>query len=322
MSDVCIGIDVSKQHLDLAAEPGVAGTPGDAGVAARFTNDPPGHAAMVRSLQGVAVKLIVLEATGGYQRTLVAALLAAALPVAVVNPRQVRDFARATGRLAKTDRIDAAVLARFARVIEPPIRDLPNENARVLQEHVARRAQLVQMITAEGNRLKQAHSHAVRAGIEQVVTLLEQQLHAIDDDLDRLIRQSPAWREKENLLKSVPGVGGQTARQLIVNLPELGRCSRQQIAALVGVAPFHRDSGQRRGVRAIAGGRAAVRATLYMATLVATRYNPVIRRHYQHLLAAGKRKKVALIACLRKLLTMLNAMLREGKPWKHLPTPT
>jgi transposase len=317
MSDICIGIDVSKQHLDLAADPG---SPGDAGdEAARFTNDAAGHATLVTHLRDRSVKLIVLEATGGYERTLVAALLAAALPVVVVNPRQVRDFAKATGTLAKTDRLDAAVLARFARVIDPPMRDLPDENARVLQEHVARRTQLVQMVTAEGNRLKQVRSRAVRASIQQVVTLLKRQLQEIDDDLDRLIRQSPAWREKEDLLKSVPGVGDQTARQLIVNLPELGRCSRQQIAALVGVAPFHHDSGQMRGRRAIAGGRHAVRATLYMATLVATRYNPVIRRHYQHLLAAGKRKKVALIACLRKLLTMLNAMLREGKPWKHPP---
>lgn len=314
MQNVCVGIDVSKQSLDLATDPAHATPP--------FANDAQGHGAIVQHLKGLGpIKLIVLEATGGYERAIVAALLAAGLPVVVANPRQVRDFAKATGKLAKTDRIDALILARFARTIDPQLRTLPDENARLLQEKLARRGQLVHMITAEGNRLKQARSHAVKASIEKVLAILEQQLRGIDGDLDTMIRQSPAWREKENLLKSTPGIGDQTARQLIINVPELGQCSRQQIAALVGVAPFNRDSGKMRGRRTIYGGRAHVRATLYMATLVATRCNAIIRRHYQNLLDAGKCKKVALVACMRKLLTMLNAMIREGKSWKHQPNP-
>lgn len=310
MQNVCVGIDVSKQSLDLATDPATA--------TRQFTNDAQGHAAIIEHLQSLGdIKLIVMEATGGYERNAALALLAAKCNVVVVNPRQVRDFAKATGKLAKTDRIDAMVIAHFARAVNPEPRTLPDENTRVLQEKIARRGQLVQMITAEGNRLKQVHSQAVKTSIEQILTALQQQLEDINDDLDTMIRQSPAWREKENLLKGVPGVGDQTARQLIINVPELGQCTRQKIAALVGVAPFNRDSGKMRGRRAIQGGRAQVRATLYMATLVATRFNPIIRRHYQNLLAAGKRKKVALVACMRKLLTILNAMLRENKPWKH-----
>ena len=312
MNDVCVCVDVSKKSLDLATDPG--------SFACSQTNDARGHKAIVKQLRGLTVKLIVLEATGGYERTLVAALLAAELPVAVVNPRQVRDFARATGRLAKTDRIDASVLAQFARKINPPLRVLPDENTRVSQEKIARRGQLVDMITAEGNRLQQAHGELVKASVKQVVAMLRKQLKDLDDDLDQMIRQSPAWRERDELLQSVPGVGDQSARQLIINMPELGQCSRQEIAALVGVAPFNRDSGPRRGQRTTSGGRTEVRSTLYMATLAATRCNPVIRGHYQNLLANGKLRKVALIACLRKLLTMLNAMVREGKPWKHQPT--
>lgn len=315
MQKVCVGIDVSKQSVDMATEP--------AALTRQFTNDAHGHAAIVEHLQDLGdVKLIMLEATGGYERALVARLLAARLPVVVANPRQVRDFAKATGKLAKTDRIDARVLAHFARTINPQPRALPDENTRMLQEKLARRGQLVQMLNAENNRLKQARSRDVQASIKQVLTVLEKQIQDVDDDLDTLIRQSAAWREKENLLKGVPGIGDQTARQLIVNVPELCQCSRQQIAALVGVAPFNRDSGKMRGRRTIYGGRAHVRATLYMATLVATRWNPIIRHHYQNLLAVGKRKKVALVACMRKLLTILNAMLREGKPWKHQPKAT
>jgi transposase len=311
MNDVCVGIDVSKQNLDLATDP--------EGAASSWSNDAKGHKAIVKHLRRLTVKLVVVEATGGYERDVVVALTAAELPVAVVNPRHVRNFARATGRLAKTDRIDASVLAEFARKINPEVRPLPDENARVLQEKIARRGQLVEMITAESNRLQQARNNAVKASIEQVVSVLREQLDELNNDLDQMIRQSIAWREKEDLLKSVPGVGDQSARQLIINLPELGQCSRQEIAALVGVAPFNHDSGKRRGKRAICGGRAQLRATLYMAALSASRHNPVIRRHYQNLLAKGKLKKVALIACLRKLLTMLNAMVREGQPWKHQP---
>ncbi|HEX7008652.1 MAG TPA: IS110 family transposase [Phycisphaeraceae bacterium] len=314
MPRVYVGIDVSKQRLDLATYP--------QGLTRTFANDARGHAALVDHLRGLGdLQRVVLEATGGYERPLAATLLAAELPLVVVNPRQVRDFARATGHLAKTDRIDALVLAHFAAAVNPSPRAVPDANTRLLQEKLARRGQLVQMITAERNRLQQTLSRPVRVSIQRVIAFLQQQVDGIDQDLDALIRQSPAWRQKENLLKGVPGVGDQTARQLILNVPELGRCSRQQIAALVGVAPFNRDSGVKRGRRTIGGGRAHVRATLYMATLVATRWNPVLRRYYQKLLAAGKQKKVALIACCRKLLTILNAMLRDGKPWKHQPQP-
>ena len=311
---VAVGIDVSKDTLEVATSVGPQ--------VWQYDNTCAGHARLVRQLGKLDAQTIVIEATGGYERTTVVALAAASLPVVVVNPRQVRDFARATGRLAKTDRIDAQVLALFGSQIQPEHRPLPDEKARVLKEKLARRRQLVQMIAAENNRLQQSHSRAVRKSIDKVLRMLAQQLRALDDDLDRSIRQCPAWREKENLLKSVPGVGDQTARTLVAELPELGSCSRQQIAALVGVAPINRDSGTMRGQRTTWGGRASVRAMLYMATLVATRYNPVIRAQYQRLLAAGKKKKVALVACMRKLLVILNAMIRDGRPWQNPLTET
>lgn len=234
----------------------------------------------------------------------------------VVNPRQVRDFARATGKRAKTDAIDARVLARFAKVIKPELRALPDEKARELQDQLARRRQLVQMRTAESNRFKQAHSHAVRESICVLRDTITLQLQDIDNQRGQAIRASPAWQEKVDLLKTVPGVGEQTARQRVASLPELGRCSRQQIAALVGVAPVNRDSGAMRGRRTTGGGRASVRCVLYMATLVATRHNPRIKAYYQNLVAAGKKKMVALVASMRKLLVMLNAMVRDQKKWK------
>jgi transposase len=237
--------------------------------------------------------------------------------VVVVNPRQVRDFARATGRLAKTDAIDAGTLAQFGQAIHPEKRPLPSEKQLQLQQQLARRRQLVGMLTAENNRSQQATDKLVRKTIEAVRKTLRAQLDQMDDQLQRTIEQTPVWREKENLLRTVPGVGPQTALALLAELPELGTCSRQQIAALVGVAPLNRDSGAKRGQRTTWGGRPTVRAALYMATLVATRHNPVIRKHYQHLQDAGKRKKVALTACMRKLLCMLNAVLREQKPWRN-----
>ena len=309
MSDlIVVGIDVSKDQLDVAFDPPAA--------TLTLANDLQGHKALVEHLRTKSVQCIVIEATGGYERPVVGELIAANLPVVVINPRQVRNFARAMGKLAKTDAIDAAVLAQFGRAVRPKIRPLPDEKTLVFQEKLARRRQLVQMRSAESNRLKQARSHAVKQSIGQVMDLLKQQLADIDNDLGQMIRDCPAWRENEQLLKSVPGVGDQTARALVAQLPELGRCSRQQIAALVGVAPINRDSGAMRGQRTTWGGRATVRSALYMATLVATRFNPVIRTHYQRLLAAGKRKKVALVACMRKLLTMLNAILRDRKPWR------
>jgi len=306
METVFVGIDVSKDQLDVALPDGTHS----------WTNDPDGHRQLVEHFGKLPLQMIVLEATGGYERAITAELAAAELPVVVVNPRQVRDFARATGRLAKTDQIDAAVLAEFGRAVRPPQRPMPDAEVEKLREKLARRRQLVQMLTAEGNRLQQAHEASVRKSIRDVQQTLTKQLAHIDDDLQRTIQQTPAWREKENLLRSVPGIGPQTALSLLVELPELGSCSRQQIAALVGVAPLNRDSGKFRGQRTTWGGRPTVRKALYMATLTATRHNPKIRNHYQGLLKAGKRKKVALVACMRKTLCILNAVLRDQQPWK------
>jgi len=310
-SAVVVGIDVSKHRLDIAH------LHGDAPLDAAFDNTTEGHAALVERLCQIRPRLIVLEATGGYQRAVVAALAAAGLPVVVANPRQVRDFARGLGILAKTDAIDAMVLARFAEKIDPTVRNLPDAQAQALADLLARRRQLVELRTAEKNRLQQATAPRIKASIRAVLTTLDAQIAALDDDLDGHIRRSPVWREKENLLLSVPGVGAQTARTLLACLPELGTISRQAIAALVGVAPINRDSGAMRGKRTTWGGRKVVRSSLYMATLVASRHNPVIRAQYQKLLAAGKPKKVALVACMRKLLTILNAMLRTGQPWRN-----
>ncbi len=312
MDSIVIGIDVSKDKLDVASPDGVG----------QWPNTPDGHRQVVDLLAKWPLEAIVLEATGGYERAVVAELAAAGLPVVVVNPRQVRDFAKATGRLAKTDKIDALVLAEFGRAVRPEQRPLPSEKQRQLQQQLARRRQLVQMLTAEKNRLQQVTDRLVRKSIQAVQTTLEKQLNKIDDQLQQTIEQTPAWRDKENLLRSVPGVGPQTALALLVELPELGACSRQEIAALVGVAPMNRDSGRYRGQRTTGGGRATVRSALYMATLVATRHNPIIQAHYQHLQRAGKRKKVALVACMRKLLCILNAILREHKPWHSTPNAT
>jgi transposase len=307
-----VGIDVSKHQLDVAFYPEESAT--------TFPNDAAGIAQLRAWLSQRSVQQIVIEATGNYERLLVIELATAGLPVVVINPRQARDFARAVGQLAKTDRIDAAVLARFGAAVRPEIRPLPDENTRQLQELLARRRQLVQMRTSEQNRLASAHASPVRRSIEQVLKLLDAQLNELDQQLDERLQACAAWREKEDLLKSVPGIGDQTARTLIIELPELGACSRQKIAALVGVAPLNRDSGLFRGQRTTWGGRGPVRQCLYMATLVATRFNPVIRRHYQKLLHAGKRKKLAVVACMHKLLTILNAMIRTRSPWKNTPT--
>ncbi|MCE5268328.1 MAG: IS110 family transposase [Planctomycetaceae bacterium] len=303
------GIDVSKDTLDVAF------VRGEEEAISQIPNSPAGWAELVFACKERPLDRIVLEATGGYERRAVAELLAAGLPVVVVNPRQTRDFAKATGRLAKTDRLDALGLARFAEAIRPPIRPLPDDKSAELQERLARHRQLVHMHTAETNRLAQARSKPVRRSIQAVVKIIEQQLESIDRDIDRRIEESPAWRDKDHLLQSVPGVGPHTARTLLCSLPELGRCSRQQIAMLVGVAPLNRDSGTMRGARTIHGGRGQVRQALYMATLAATRHNPPIRTHYQRLLRAGKKKKVALVACMRKLLCILNAMLRDQEIW-------
>jgi transposase len=258
---------------------------------------------------------VVLEATGRYHHSVTAALVAAGRPVAVVNPRQVRDFARSTGQLGKTDRLDATLLARFAAVVQPPVRVLPDEATQELADTVARRRQLLEMRVAEQNRLE-IHSKRIRKSVHRHLKVLDAELAALEDDLDDQIRQSPVWQAAADLLQSVPGIGPQTARTLIAELPELGRCDRRQIAKLVGVAPHPRDSGTYRGARHCWGGRAAVRAALYMAAVTAARCNPVSRALYTRLRTVGKPAKVALVAVMRQLLTILNAMLKNQQRWQ------
>lgn len=302
---VFVGIDVSKAQLDVAMRP-----------EGRFAvvNDEQGRAQLRERLQAVAPTLVVLEATGGVELPLTSALVLVGLPVVVVNPRQVRDFAKATGQLAKTDAIDAHVLARFAEVIRPELRPLPDEQTQALAALVTRRQQLIEMLTAEKNRLMSARP-TIRKNLRAHIAWLERALQQADTDLAEAIRQSPVWREKEALLRSVPGIGPVLTTTLLANLPELGTLTQKQIAALVGVAPLNRDSGTLRGRRTVWGGRARVRTALYMAAIVAARFNPVICAFNQRLLAAGKAKKVALVACMRKLLTIVNAMLKHQTPW-------
>ena len=310
-ASVCVGIDVAKAEFVMAIRP--------SGERWTATNDEEGIQRLVTRLGEAAPVLVVLEATGGYERSVVGALATARLPVVVANPRQVRDFARATGQLAKTDRIDADTLALFERV-RPEPRARPDDSAHALDALLTRRRQILGMVGAERNRLEHAVP-AVRRGIVQHIRWLERQRADVDDDLDRTIQASPVWRAKEDLLRSVPGVGPVVSRTLIGDLPELGTLPRKPIAALVGLAPLARDSGTLRGKRLVWGGRAPVRAALDMAALVGTRRNPVIRAFYQRLLMAGKPKKVALTACMRKLLTILNAMLRAHTVWRHTAQP-
>lgn len=304
---IFVGLDIAKATLDVAVRPS------DDGWHVPYTEA--GLTDLTHRLTALAPALIVLEATGGYEATVAATLALAGLPVAVVNPRQVRDFARALGRLAKTDALDAAVLARFAEAVRPAPRPLPDETHQELTALATRRRQLVEMLTAERNRLALAR-RAVRRNLQDHVQWLERRLADVDHDIATRIRQSPLWRAQDDLLRSVPGIGPITSSSLLTALPELGTLSRHQIASLVGVAPFNRDSGPSRGTRTIAGGRRAVRAALYMATLVATRHNRPIRTFYQRLRAGGKPAKVALVAAMRKLLTMLNAILKHQEPWR------
>ena len=308
---IYVGIDVAKARVDVAIRPG--------GDRREVSNDQAGIAALVAQMQQLNPAALVLEATGGLELPLVAALAAASLPVVVVNPRQVRDFARATGRLAKTDSLDAAVLAHFAEAVRPPLRPLRDAETQVLSSLVARRQQVMTMLVAERNRLSSA-TMAVRPSIEAHIAWLKQQLDDLDQGLRQTLRQSPVWREKDDLLRSVPGSGNQISLTLLAYLPELGTLNRRQIAALVGVAPFNRDSGTLRGKRTVWGGRARVRTALYMGALVASRFNPVIRDFYQRLLSAGKPKKLALTACMRKLLRILNSMLKYGSSWNNPTT--
>ena len=306
-----VGIDVCKARLD------VHGVPTDR--ASTYTYDEAGVDGLLQALSGAPPRLIVLEVTGGLERALVAALLAKELPVAVVNPRQVRDFAKASGHLAKTDRIDARVLAQFAKAIEPTQRPVPDEAAQAFADQLTRRRQLVEMLAMEKTRLKQAPNKLVRKDIKQHIAWLENKLRASDEGLRHAVEDSPIWQAKRDLLGEVKGIGEVTALTLIGALPELGRLDRKQIAALVGVAPFNRDSGTLRGKRTVWGGRAVVRQILYMATLSAVRFNPPIAAFYRRLRGNGKVAKVALVACMRKLLTMLNAMVRDGRRWSPPP---
>lgn len=308
MGDVFVGIDVSKSRLDVAVRP--------TGEVWQFTNDEAGFATLVDRLKPLAPKLVVMEATGGYQAPLAAALTVAEVAVAVVNPRQVRDFGRATGELAKTDAIDAAVIARFAEVLKPEPRNLPDADTLALQGLVMRRRQLVDMIVAETNRFATA-VEPVRTDIHEHISWMKRRLKDIDDDLYTSLKKSPLWRVKEQLLRSAPGIGRVSICALIAQLPELGNLSARKIAALVGVAPFNRDSGTLRGKRTTWGGRASVRHVLYMATLTAIRCSPTIAAFNARLRAAGKPAKVAHVASMRKLLVRLNAMARTGTPWKE-----
>jgi transposase len=314
-----IGIDVSKDEL-------VVGRDGEP-QAKSYPNSERGHDQLIKDLErsNVLSELIVVEATGGYERRLVTALGARGLPVVVVNPRQVRDFAKATGQLAKTDKIDARVLADFGARVKPLLKPLASEEQEELRDFLVRHEQLIQMLVAEKSRLLQAQGggrHVLRKKIKSHIRFLERELELLDSDLDDTLRKSPMWKEKDDLLQSTPGVGRQTSLTLLGLVPELGTLSSGQISKLIGVAPFNRDSGASRGKRQIGGGRPKVRAVLYMAALVATRYNPVIKAHYQRLLAAGKPKKVALVACMRKLLIVLNAMLKTKTRWQAQVSPT
>ena len=303
---VYAGIDVAKDRLDMAVRP--------SGAACTVAYDGAGVDDLVSRLHSLEPSVVVLEATGGLELPLAGALAAASLPVVVVNPRQVRDFARATGRMAKTDALDAQVLAHFAEAVRPEIRPLADSDTQELHSLTARRTQVVEMLVAEKNRLGRA-SRAVVPRIQAHIQWLEQELDDLDQGLRQALQRSPVWRERDDLLRSVPGVGPQLSVSLLADLPELGTLGRRQIAALVGVAPMNRDSGTKRGRRMVSGGRARVRAVLYMGALVATRHNPVIRGFYQRLLAAGKTKKLALTACMRKLLTILNSMAKSGQRW-------
>lgn len=302
-----VGIDVSKDRLDVAVLP--------SGESWAITNEDEAIQSLVKRIRSLKPELIVLEATGQLELPLVGALAAKGLPVVVVNPRQVREFARASGILAKTDRIDAQVLACFGEKMRPEVRPLKDKETRELTALMARRRQLVAMLVAEKSRLAAA-PQVVRKDIKTNIAWLEKKLSKMNDHLADKIKDSPVWREKDALLQSAPGVGVVLSTSLMADLPELGTLNRRQIAALVGVAPFNRDSGSFRGKRCVWGGRGHLRSTLFMATLAATRSNPVIRTFYQRLREAGKPPKVALTACMRKLLTILNAILKSQTPWQ------
>jgi len=301
------GVDVSKDRLDVNVRPD--------NIERSLSNDEQGFNALLDVIKQVPPIMIVLEATGGFERRLVAFLLAHQLPVVVINPKRVRHFAKANGQLAKTDRIDAATLAHFAEVMQPEVRSIPDAFLEELRDLLARRRQLLDMIVAEKNRLTTARQ-SIRRQLLEHIRWMEKRLTSLDEDLDHHIQSSPTWKAKDDLLQSVPSIGPASSRSLLIQLPELGQLNRHQIAALVGVAPVNQDSGRFRGHRRIQGGRTSVRCALYMPTLVAIRHNPSIRAFYQRLVLAGKPKMVALIASMRKLLTILNSMIKNNQPWE------
>jgi transposase len=309
-SKLFVGIDVSKAGLDVAVYEQKEGW--------RVSNDDVGIRGLVKTLKKLKPKLIVLEPTGGFEMLLVAELSRAGLPVAVVNGKRVRDFAKATGRIAKTDKLDARVLAHFAAAIRPEVRSLRNEEEEQLTALLIRRKQILDMLTVEKNRLVTVRAK-MRPDLEAHIHWLSNQLKELDQEIEELVKGSPLWKEKDTLLQSVPGVGPVTSATMLGMLPELGLLNRQEIAALVGVAPFNKDTGAKQGKRRIFGGRADVRSVLYMAALSAKKHNPFIRTFYQRLIQHGKEKKVALTACMRKLLVILNAMIRTNQPWRSQP---
>jgi transposase len=309
MDAIYVGIDVSKDRLDVHVRP--------SGEAFAVARNGKGLNELVERLRSVGPTLIAVEATGGFETIVAAAVAGAHLPLAVINPAQVRHFAQAVGKRAKTDPMDAAVIARFAEAVKPEPRELPDEAARLLAELVGRRTQLIEMLVAERQREKRASAGRVRKSLARHIAALEKELPEIDRDIDTMVRGSPIWREKEDLLITFPGVAHTIARSVLAQLPELGRLTRREIASLVGYAPFTRQSGQWKGKSMIAGGRPSARSAIFMAALSAIRCNPVMRVFYQRLLARGKPKMVALVAVARKILTILNAMLRDGKQWFH-----
>ncbi len=309
MEQVYVGIDVAKAHLDIHVRP--------SGEAFTVPRDGESVANLADRLKALSPVVVVLEATGGFETIVAASLSSAGLPMAVINPRQIRSFARAIGQLAKTDALDAAVIAQFAEAVKPEPRPLADEQTRILSELVARRRQLVEMMTAERNRRPRlSRKHLIKA-LDRHLAMLQKDLSEIERDIDTTIRGMPIWREREELMTSVPGVGPTLARTLLADVPELGTLDRKQIAALIGVAPLNWDSGSYRGRRTTWGGRSKVRAVLYMAALVASQHNPTLKSFYQRLVAAGKAKKLALVAVMRKLLTILNAIVRDQTPWQN-----
>jgi transposase len=313
MAATAVGIDVSNKKLDVHVLPQNE----------RFvvSRDAKGIEELVRRLTPLKPSVVALEATGGFERVVAAGLAAATLPVVVINPAQVRAFANSLGRRAKSDPIDAEVIARFAEATNPEIRPLPDEDTQLLSDLVTRRSQIIQMIVAEKQREKRVVNRHVRKSLARLIKALEKEINAVDEEIDGMLRNSPVWREKEDLLASVPGVGAITTRTLLAEVPELGTLDRRQIASLVGLAPFTRQSGEWRGRSFIAGGRSSVRSVLFMAAMSAKRCNPALKRFYERLVAAGKAKMVALIAVARKLLTILNAIIRDKKPWQPEAIP-